>query len=255
MADIGYLFGAISPVIKAALGYNQRQVAALGVAKDLGDCVGFLAGSLSAVLPSWAMLLIGFAQNFLGFGWLWLIVTRQAPALPLWMMCVLIYVGTNSETFFNTTALVTCIQNFPKSRGQTVTRNMTTAYQNPINPYGKAKKMTVDIILDFYKIKGATRHGCHDLRSDVTWFVCLAMEIDESHGSSLCLRRVTSWSWRSPTSIRSKSVNDLSSPSCQTHKDDDNNNLEDEDEWQDGKKFDAVATFKILSEVDIAHLS
>ena len=54
---------------------------------------------------------------------------------------------------------------------------------------------------------------------------------------------------------RSKSVNDLSSPSCQTHKDDDNNNLEDEDEWQDGKKFDAVATFKILSEVDIAHLS
>jgi hypothetical protein len=44
-------------------------------------------------------------------------------------MCVLIYVGTNGETFFNTTALVTCIQNFPKSRGQTVTRNMTTAYQ------------------------------------------------------------------------------------------------------------------------------
>ncbi|NP_001168963.1 uncharacterized LOC100382788 [Zea mays] len=36
------------------------------------------------------------------------------------MMCVLIYVGTNGETFFNTTALVTCIQNFPKSRGQTV---------------------------------------------------------------------------------------------------------------------------------------
>jgi hypothetical protein len=86
MAGIGYLFGAISPVIKAALGYNQRQVAALGVAKDLGDCVGFLAGSLSAVLPSWAMLLIGSAQNFLGYGWLWLIVTRQAPALPLWMV-------------------------------------------------------------------------------------------------------------------------------------------------------------------------
>uniref|UniRef100_A0A804M1A5 Nodulin-like domain-containing protein n=1 Tax=Zea mays TaxID=4577 RepID=A0A804M1A5_MAIZE len=98
--------------------------------KDLGDCVGFLAGSLSAVLPSWAMLLIGSAQNFLGYCWLWLIVTRQAPALPLWMMCVLIYVWTNGETFFNTTALVTCIQNFPKSRGQTVTRNMTIAYQN-----------------------------------------------------------------------------------------------------------------------------
>ncbi|KAG2571666.1 protein NUCLEAR FUSION DEFECTIVE 4-like [Panicum virgatum] len=120
MAGIGYLFGAISPVVKAALGYNQRQVAALGVAKDLGDCVGFFAGSLSAVLPSWAMLLIGAAQNFLGYGWLWLIVTRQVPPLPLWLMCVLIFVGTNGETYFNTTALVTCIQNFPKSRGPIV---------------------------------------------------------------------------------------------------------------------------------------
>ncbi|KAL6874362.1 hypothetical protein ACP4OV_013382 [Aristida adscensionis] len=120
MAGIGYLFGAISPVVKAALGYNQRQVAALGVAKDLGDCVGFLAGTLSATLPAWGMLLIGATQNFLGYGWLWLIVTRQAPALPLWMMCALIFVGTNGETYFNTAALVTCIQNFPKSRGPTV---------------------------------------------------------------------------------------------------------------------------------------
>ena len=58
MAGIGYLFGSISPVIKAALGYNQRQVAALGVAKDLGDSVGFLAGTLCAVLPLWAALLV-----------------------------------------------------------------------------------------------------------------------------------------------------------------------------------------------------
>uniref|UniRef100_A0A804LTY9 Nodulin-like domain-containing protein n=2 Tax=Zea mays TaxID=4577 RepID=A0A804LTY9_MAIZE len=56
--------------------------------------------------------------------------TMRFPAPSVLAMCVLIYVGTNGETFFNTTALVTCIQNFPKSRGQTVTRNMTTAYQN-----------------------------------------------------------------------------------------------------------------------------
>ncbi|VAH31815.1 unnamed protein product [Triticum turgidum subsp. durum] len=87
MAGIGYLFGAISPILKAALGYNQRHVAALGIAKDLGDCVGFLAGSLSAMLPAWAMLLIGALQNFLGYGWLWLIVTKQAPPLPLSMSC------------------------------------------------------------------------------------------------------------------------------------------------------------------------
>ncbi|KAF8715374.1 hypothetical protein HU200_027012 [Digitaria exilis] len=120
MAGVGYLFGAISPVIKAALGYNQRQMAALGFAKNLGDCVGFLAGALSATLPAWGLLLIGAAHSFLGYGWLWLVVSRQAPALPLWMMCVLLFVGTNYSTYFNTASLVTCIQNFPKSRGPTV---------------------------------------------------------------------------------------------------------------------------------------
>ena len=42
--------------------------------------------------------------------------------IPLFFiqMCVLIFVGTNGETYFNTTALVTCIQNFPKSRGPIV---------------------------------------------------------------------------------------------------------------------------------------
>ncbi|GKE43250.1 protein nuclear fusion defective 4, partial [Tanacetum coccineum] len=51
-----YLFGSISPVIKSSLNYNQKQVARLGVAKDLGDSVGFLAGSMSEILPLWALL-------------------------------------------------------------------------------------------------------------------------------------------------------------------------------------------------------
>lgn len=35
-------------------------------------------------------------------------------------MCVLIFIGTNGETYFNTVALVSCVQNFPKSRGPVV---------------------------------------------------------------------------------------------------------------------------------------
>ncbi|VVA26809.1 PREDICTED: NUCLEAR FUSION DEFECTIVE [Prunus dulcis] len=119
-AGIGYLFGSISPVIKSSMDYNQRQIARLGVAKDLGDSVGFLAGSLCEVLPLWAALLIGALMNFIGYGWVWLIVTGRAPTLSLWAMCVLIFVGTNGETFFNTVALVSCVQNFPKSRGPVV---------------------------------------------------------------------------------------------------------------------------------------
>ncbi|KAF2311510.1 hypothetical protein GH714_024465 [Hevea brasiliensis] len=119
-AGIGYLFGSISPVIKSAMGYNQRQVAMLGVAKDLGDSIGFVAGALCEVLPIWALLLIGVFQNFVGYGLVWLIVIGKLPSLPLWVLCVAVFVGTNGETYFNTAALVSCVQNFPKSRGPVV---------------------------------------------------------------------------------------------------------------------------------------
>ncbi|CAL5027858.1 unnamed protein product [Urochloa decumbens] len=120
MAGVGYLFGAISPALKSALGYNQRQVAALAVAKNLGGYVGVVAGTASAALPPWAMMLLGATQNLLGYGWIWLVVAGKAPPLPLSMMCVLIFVGTNSATYFNTNSLMTCIVNFPRSRGPMV---------------------------------------------------------------------------------------------------------------------------------------
>ncbi|KAJ7956033.1 Protein NUCLEAR FUSION DEFECTIVE 4-like [Quillaja saponaria] len=119
-AGIGYMFGSISPVIKSSMGYNQRQVAMLGVAKDLGDSIGFAAGSLCEVLPIWGILLIGVIQNFVGYGLVWLIVTQILPTVPLWVLCISIFVGTNGETYFNTAALVSGIQNFPKSRGPVV---------------------------------------------------------------------------------------------------------------------------------------
>ncbi|CAN6464705.1 unnamed protein product [Victoria cruziana] len=119
-AGIGYLFGSISPVIKGSLGYNQKQIAGVGVAKNLGDSVGFLAGSLCEVLPTWAAILIGALQNMFGYGWIWLIVTHRVPTPPLWAMCILVFIGTNGETYFNTAALVSCVQNFPKDRGPVV---------------------------------------------------------------------------------------------------------------------------------------
>ena len=35
-------------------------------------------------------------------------------------MCILIFIGNNGETYINTAALVSCVQNFPKSRGPVV---------------------------------------------------------------------------------------------------------------------------------------
>lgn len=73
-------------MIKSEMGYNQRQIAILGVAKDLGDSIGFIAGSLCEILPIWAVLSIGVVQNFVGYGLLWLIVSDKLPTLPLWVV-------------------------------------------------------------------------------------------------------------------------------------------------------------------------
>jgi len=121
VAGVGYLFGgSMSPAIKTSLGYNQKQIALLGVAKNLGDAIGFVSGALSEVSPSWVVLLVGATQNLFGYGVVWLVVTGQLPNLPLWMLFVAIFVGTNGETYYNTASLVSCIHNFPESRGPVV---------------------------------------------------------------------------------------------------------------------------------------
>lgn len=76
-------------MIKSYMGYNQRQVAMLGVAKDLGDAIGFIAGSLCEVLPIWMVLFIGVVQNFVGYGLVWLIVIGALPAMPLWVVSLI----------------------------------------------------------------------------------------------------------------------------------------------------------------------
>ncbi|CAH1419091.1 unnamed protein product [Lactuca virosa] len=119
-SGLGYLFGSISPVIKKSMGYNQRQIAMLGVAKDIGDAIGFIPGSLCEIAPIWVVLFIGVVQNFVGYGLVWLTTTHTLPELPLWVLCVCIFVGTNGETYFNTGALVSGVQNFPKNRGPVV---------------------------------------------------------------------------------------------------------------------------------------
>lgn len=85
-SGLGYLFGSISPVIKKSMGYNQRQIAMLGVAKDIGDAIGFIPGSLCEIAPIWVVLFIGAVQNFVGYGLVWLTTTHTLPELPLWVV-------------------------------------------------------------------------------------------------------------------------------------------------------------------------
>ncbi|MBA0800704.1 hypothetical protein Gohar_011123 [Gossypium harknessii] len=112
-----YIFGLYSNVIKTSLGYDQTTLNLLSFSKDLGGNVGILSGLINEVTPPWVILLIGAVMNFFGYFMIWLAVTGRTAKPHVWQMCVYICLGANSQAFANTGALVTCVKNFPESRG------------------------------------------------------------------------------------------------------------------------------------------
>ena len=110
-------FGLYSNAIKSSLGYDQTTLNLLSFFKDLGANVGILAGLINEVTPPWVVLSISAAMNFFGYFMIWLAVTGKIPHPQLWHMCLYILIGSNSQSFATTGALVTCVKNFPESRG------------------------------------------------------------------------------------------------------------------------------------------
>ncbi|KAI5078982.1 hypothetical protein GOP47_0006653 [Adiantum capillus-veneris] len=109
-----------SSKLKSVLSLTQVQLNYLALCKDLGENVGILAGLVCNKVPPWVILLVAALEGFLGFGSLWLVASGTIDPRPLWQMCIAIFVGGNSTTWFNTAVLVTCMRNFPKSRGTIV---------------------------------------------------------------------------------------------------------------------------------------
>ncbi|KAJ6909287.1 hypothetical protein NC652_020317 [Populus alba x Populus x berolinensis] len=89
-AGATYMFALYSPDIKSALGYDQTTLNLLSFFKDVGSNVGVLSGLINEVTPPWVVLSMGAVLNFF---------------------------GANSQSFANTGSLVTCVKNFPESRG------------------------------------------------------------------------------------------------------------------------------------------
>ncbi|XP_050228717.1 protein NUCLEAR FUSION DEFECTIVE 4-like [Mercurialis annua] len=112
-----YMFGLYSNDIKISLGYDQTTLNLLSFSKDLGGNVGILSGLINEVTPPWVVLSIGAVMNFFGYFMIWLAVTGKIAKPKVWQMCVFICIGSNSQTFANTGALVTLVKNFPESRG------------------------------------------------------------------------------------------------------------------------------------------
>lgn len=116
-AGATYMFSLYSGDIKEALHYDQTTLNLLGFFKDLGANVGVLAGLINEVTPPWFVLLIGGVLNFFGYFMIWLAVTERISKPKVWHMCLYICIGANSQSFANTGSLVTCVKNFPESRG------------------------------------------------------------------------------------------------------------------------------------------
>ncbi|KAH6779296.1 Major facilitator superfamily protein [Perilla frutescens var. hirtella] len=116
-AGNAYNFPLYSHSIKSVLGFNQRQLALLGVANDIGENVGLLPGLVCNKFPPWVVLLIGALACFFGYGVIWLALSRTVVSLPYWALWFALCIATNSNAWFTTGVLVTNMRNFPLSRG------------------------------------------------------------------------------------------------------------------------------------------
>ncbi|XP_042506564.1 protein NUCLEAR FUSION DEFECTIVE 4-like [Macadamia integrifolia] len=116
-AGATYMFGLYSNVIKTSLGYDQSTLNLISFFKDVGANVGVLSGLINEVSPPWVVLVIGAVMNFGGYLMIWLAVKGTISQPQVWQMCLYICIGANSQAFANTGALVTCVKNFPESRG------------------------------------------------------------------------------------------------------------------------------------------
>ncbi|KAL6637132.1 hypothetical protein ACP70R_024704 [Stipagrostis hirtigluma subsp. patula] len=112
-----YIFGIYSKAIKTSLGYDQQTLNTLSFFKDVGANVGILPGLINEVTPPWVVLACGAGMNLAGYLMIYLSVSGRTARPPVWLMCLYIAVGANSQSFANTGALVTAVKNFPEERG------------------------------------------------------------------------------------------------------------------------------------------
>ncbi|KAL0555454.1 hypothetical protein IC582_009399 [Cucumis melo] len=117
VSGAAFMFALSSSDIKSSFGYDQTTLNLLSFFKGLGGNAGVISGLINEVAPTWRILLIGAVMNLFGYTMIWLAVTKPIPNPQIWHMCLYICIGANFQTFANTGAIVTCVNNFPESRG------------------------------------------------------------------------------------------------------------------------------------------
>ncbi|KAF3647033.1 putative peptidyl-prolyl cis-trans isomerase CYP21-3, mitochondrial-like [Capsicum annuum] len=117
MSGATFIFGLYSGEIKSSLGYDQTTLNLISFFKDLGGNLAIISGLIMEIVPPRAILAMGAMLNFFGYFMIWLVVTKRISKPHVWQMCLYICIGANSQSFANTGGTVTCVKNFPSSRG------------------------------------------------------------------------------------------------------------------------------------------
>ncbi|KAH7690359.1 MFS general substrate transporter domain-containing protein [Dioscorea alata] len=117
MAGAAYIFAIYSSDIKSSLNYNQQSLNTLSFFKDLAANIGLISGLINEIAPPWVVLGLGAVMNLSGFLMIYLAITHRIPTPKFWHMCLYMCIGSSSQAFANTGALVTAVKNFPESRG------------------------------------------------------------------------------------------------------------------------------------------
>ncbi|EFJ44963.1 hypothetical protein VOLCADRAFT_94778, partial [Volvox carteri f. nagariensis] len=111
-AGLSYVFPVYAPALKELWGYHETQIATIGSCFNIG---GYLA------IPSGALFVALIGSLLLAIGYLGLFAAASGHVAPSFaFICVCAVLGGNSSTWFDTTAIVTNVRNFPRDRGTVV---------------------------------------------------------------------------------------------------------------------------------------
>ncbi|OIV97088.1 hypothetical protein TanjilG_14002 [Lupinus angustifolius] len=121
-----YTFSIYSETLKSTQHYDQSTLELVSVFKDIGANVGVLAGLLYDIVSRttkhgpWLVHLLGSALCFLGYFLMWAAVAGVITSVPVPVMCLFMFLTAHSQTYFNTSNVVTGVHNFPYYSGTIV---------------------------------------------------------------------------------------------------------------------------------------
>ncbi|KAL0663725.1 hypothetical protein Bca4012_100562 [Brassica carinata] len=127
-----YTFGIYSAVLKSTQSYDQSTLDTVSVFKDIGANAGVFSGLLYTYVTSnrrrarggnggpWVVLAIGAIQCFAGYFLMWASVTGIIRKPPVPLMCLFMFIASQSQTFFNTANVVSAVENFADYGGTAV---------------------------------------------------------------------------------------------------------------------------------------